>query len=271
MVHLKKKKHDFFGNLPLRRSQKDAIFMKSTNLIVLWERKKFFAENFTWSGRDWQAASSSATPMTSSSSSTPSSRFPAAVSIAAEDPLFVSRLELLPRLKRHRLSRLGMAKWMRISASTSAFNLTISRNIRHTHWWASENTSAWTSPDKTPLLDHHGAMIFTFLHAWERWRTPWCWWLVQLCLPSAACSGDAAKKNNKHSIMLWRRCKTTMNIFTEMQKAVNTVKAFVLLFCTVVLIFGLCTSIDFTAVLRFWLHMSIEQGLCSCANLLAVH
>ena len=62
-----------------------------------------------------------------------------------------------------------------------------------------------------------------------------------------------------------------MNIFTEMQKAVNTVKAFVLLFCTVVLIFGLCTSIDFTAVLRFWLHMSIEQGLCSCANLLAVH
>ena len=58
---------------------------------------------------------------------------------------------------------------------------------------------------------------------------------------------------------------------SEMQKAVNAVNGSVLLFCTVVLIFGLCTSIDCTAVLIFWLYMSIEQRLCSCANLLTVH
>ena len=46
----------------------------------------------------------------------------------------------------------------------------------------------------------------------------------------------------------------------EMQKAMN---AFMLKFCTVVL--------DCTAVLSFWLYISIEQRLCSCANHLVVH
>ena len=62
-----------------------------------------------------------------------------------------------------------------------------------------------------------------------------------------------------------------LELKSEMQKAVNAVNGSVLFFCTVMLIFGLCTSIDCTAVLSFWLYMSIEQRLCSCANLLAVH
>ena len=58
---------------------------------------------------------------------------------------------------------------------------------------------------------------------------------------------------------------------TEMQKAVNAVNTFVLLFCTVVLIFVLCTSIDCTSEISFWPYMSIGQKLCSCANLWAVY
>ena len=57
-----------------------------------------------------------------------------------------------------------------------------------------------------------------------------------------------------------------LELKSEMQKAVNAVNGSVLLFCTVVLIFGLCTSIDCTAVLSFWLYMSIEERVCSCAN-----
>ena len=57
-----------------------------------------------------------------------------------------------------------------------------------------------------------------------------------------------------------------LELKSEMQKAVNAVNGSVLLFCTVVLIFGLCTSIYCAAVLSFWLYMSIEERLCSCAN-----
>ena len=53
-----------------------------------------------------------------------------------------------------------------------------------------------------------------------------------------------------------------------MQKAVYAVNAFMLLFFTV---FGLCISIDCTAVLTLWLYMSIEQKLCSCTNFLVVY
>ena len=35
-----------------------------------------------------------------------------------------------------------------------------------------------------------------------------------------------------------------LELKSEMQKAVNAVNGSVLLFCTIVLIFGLCTSID---------------------------
>ena len=35
-------------------------------------------------------------------------------------------------------------------------------------------------------------LSITFLHAWERWRTPWCWSSDRLCLLSAAYSADAA-------------------------------------------------------------------------------
>ena len=65
-----------------------------------------------------------------------------------------------------------------------------------------------------------------------------------------------------------RHCEVEkgVNAGPEMQKAVNAVNAFVPFF--VVLIFGLC--IDCTAVLSFWLYISIEQ-LCSCANFWAVH
>ena len=118
---------------------------------------------------------------------------------------------------------------------------------------------------------------------------------VCLCLKSSSIAGDdfldynlltsfsecfsrsdavVSKKNRSDAIVSSKKGTQEDSHWLEksgMQKAVNAVNAFVLLFCTVVLIFGLCTSIDCTAVLSFWMYMSIEQRLCGCANLLAIH
>ena len=122
---------------------------------------------------------------------------------------------------------------------------------------------------------------------WLRWRS--------LCLKSSSIAKDdlfddnlltsfsecfsrsdavVSKKNRSDAIVSSKKGTQEDSHWWEksgMQKAVNAVNAFVLLFCTVVIIFGLCTSIDCTAVLSFWLYMSIEQRFCTCVSSLAVH